>query len=663
MYEFYKCTWSVIGSTFTNILQIQLDGENILESGRHGATCLISKVNAVPDVTQLRPITLLQTDYRILSKCLAERLHIVIGEVVDPGQLGTGGRNMLTGVYNIISSIDFINKNNLPAFIASWDSMKAYDRASIVYLDKVTERMDFPEVFRGWLKMLHRKATTRLILPSGLSREIPVSFSFRQGDCIAGDLYCLQEEPLLRMLRKHLKGLQITNFKQKEEAYMDDIINISSDVTDLITFNKIFSQFEAQSGAMLSRDNKSKVMGLGQRTGKSDWPLEWIQTVSEMKILGFRICPKYSNTLKNTWEAVLGGFQRSLFAWESRALNSLQQKVDIAQIFALSKLWHTAQVLPLPHSYTKKIEMSLSAFIFRGRPERLKLSELENRKQMGGLGLTCVATKAECLLLRQSLRILAKPEKKCYHHLGYWLGHFLQESFPNLLEKGPVSPVLLPRFPIHQDMLVAIEEGLLRQEFDHKDLRFASTKVIYASRIRDIVPAPKVEVKYPFVDFHNLVYPRLNYRILESEPKDVLFTLVHKFFFTKERMFLQNRSHDPFCPLQECQGKVQDQEHLFTSCFLVVEAWIWLRTRLLSLLPTTVGSQGITNEDFLLLQFPKDTMDKECVWLVGNYCKIVCKTVIGKKRRLGADKLAGKIRARLQTLRSRAVVQPCLYNI
>ena len=91
----------------------------------------------------------------------------------------------------------------------------------VAYLDKVTKRMAFPVVFRGWLKMLHMGATTKL-LSSGLSREIPVSFSFPQGDCIAGDLYCLTQEPLLRMLRSKLQGLQVTNFHQKDADYMDD---------------------------------------------------------------------------------------------------------------------------------------------------------------------------------------------------------------------------------------------------------------------------------------------------------------------------------------------------------------------------------------------------------------------------------------------------------
>ena len=115
-YEFYKKTWPIIGASFTMVLQNQLDRARIMESSRHGATRLISKVEGVPDVTELRPITLLQVDYRLLSKCLAMRLHAVMPEVVDPRQLGTSvpghGGGILTGVYEILSSIVYVNQRS-----------------------------------------------------------------------------------------------------------------------------------------------------------------------------------------------------------------------------------------------------------------------------------------------------------------------------------------------------------------------------------------------------------------------------------------------------------------------------------------------------------------------------------------------------------------------
>ena len=83
----------------------------------------------------------------------------------------------------------------------------------------------------------------------------------------------------------------------------------------------------------------------------------------------------------------------------------------------------------------------------------------------------------------------------------------------------------------------------------------------------------------------------------------------------------------------------------------------------MQLLPNTIGAAGTSGEDFILLKYPKDTMDKEVLWLIGNYCDIVKKIVIVKRRRLGASQVAGMVRARLLNLAQRAVVQPLIFNI
>ena len=152
------------------------------------------------------------------------------------------------------------------------------------------------------------------------------------------------------------------------------------------------------------------------------------------------------------------------------------------------------------------------------------------------------------------------------------------------------------------------------------------------------------------------MYPRLGYNILEAEPRDILFCIVHNIQPTKERMFEQRRVQDAACPHQECLGRRQDLELLFFSCSLVSSAWVWLRTRILRYLTTTVGAGGTSSEEFLLLQFPKDLMDKEIVWLIGNYCDIVVKQVVGKKRKFTANNVAAIVKSRLQSPQARAVV-------
>jgi hypothetical protein len=175
-YKFFKKTCRVLGTTFTKILQVQLDRE------AYGV----------------------QQTWN------------------DPAHL-QGGH----------SSIYYINLYNLKAYLASWNATKVFDHASTIYLDKVTERMAFPQLCQPWMRMLHFNATTRLILPTGLIQEISVSFS-----CISGDLHCLTQEPMLRMMRKRLIGLTVSNFSQKEEAYMDNIQFLSISKGDQVIFKE-----------------------------------------------------------------------------------------------------------------------------------------------------------------------------------------------------------------------------------------------------------------------------------------------------------------------------------------------------------------------------------------------------------------------------------------
>ena len=128
-----------------------------------------------------------------------------------------------------------------------------------------------------------------------ISRMIPVTFSFRQGDPVSLDLYALQQEPFLRVLRNTLHGIPITNFNQLDEDYSDDTEFVSDDVEGLVRFDQVMTRFEATSGAILSRNSKSKVLGLGTWQGKEDWPQEvnWLKTENRLKFFGFTICTTY----------------------------------------------------------------------------------------------------------------------------------------------------------------------------------------------------------------------------------------------------------------------------------------------------------------------------------------------------------------------------------
>ena len=131
----------------------------------------------------------------------------------------------------------------------------------------------------------------------------------------------------------------------------------------------------------------------------------------------------------------------------------------MAKIFALSKLYYVAQVLPLPAKQRKHVESCLSKFIFRGRHERLKLGKIENSTEQGGLGLPNIAVKADSLLLEQMCRIKSLPAGHInFRFVGYWLGGALRDTgwgevFPQLAYIGHVSHTMPRDFPLNRYMV------------------------------------------------------------------------------------------------------------------------------------------------------------------------------------------------------------------
>ena len=218
--------------------------------------------------------------------------------------------------------------------------------------------------------MLHEGATTRFILKF-LTDPIKVLFSIRQGDPLSMLLYIIYIEPLLMMIKKMTKGLSVSFVQQRDEDFFDDVNFVGEKISDLIVIEEIFSNFEDISGSILSRSQKSRVMGLGTWRGRQDWPLGWLKVVSMIKIFGFQITPNYKQTLQLSWEACLTGFRKTILSWKARHLNTLVQRVEGLKVFATSKIWYKASALPLPVRFAKKFESLMGSFLWFARLERL----------------------------------------------------------------------------------------------------------------------------------------------------------------------------------------------------------------------------------------------------------------------------------------------------
>ena len=71
------------------------------------------------------------------------------------------------------------------------------------------------------------------------------------------------------------------------------------------------------------------------------------------------------------------------------------------------------------------------------------------------------------------------------------------------------------------------QDNMLATQGAKRILKTVTTKEIYISRMTDLLVPPKVENKFPQVNFKELVYPRLQSKVLESKQRDLLFSLTH----------------------------------------------------------------------------------------------------------------------------------------
>ena len=86
-YELYKATINFVGSPLIEAYNAMLAHGLLTASMRQGVIRLLPKVPGVPMASQLRPITLLCTDYKLLTKMFVARLLPLLPSVVLSSQL------------------------------------------------------------------------------------------------------------------------------------------------------------------------------------------------------------------------------------------------------------------------------------------------------------------------------------------------------------------------------------------------------------------------------------------------------------------------------------------------------------------------------------------------------------------------------------------------
>lgn len=224
--EFYKQYSEQILSRLHKVMAKALDGGVLLASVAEAIIVVIPKPGKNPELcTSYRPISLLNVDFKILTKVLASRVNDVILTLIHEDQTGfmpgKGTDINLRRLYTVLAASDHLTPSDL---VASIDAEKAFDSVEWVYLWEVLCRFGFGFNFISWVRALYSFPRARIRTGSTISPPFLLHRGMRQGCPLSLTLFALAIEPMAILLRSSeaLDGIPIGPVQVRISLYTDD---------------------------------------------------------------------------------------------------------------------------------------------------------------------------------------------------------------------------------------------------------------------------------------------------------------------------------------------------------------------------------------------------------------------------------------------------------
>jgi hypothetical protein len=190
--------------------------------GLDGVVVSLYKAGERADISNYRPITLLNTDYRVLAKVLASRLQRVVGTVISPEQTAfLEGRRIGENIYFLRALAEALPSQS-EAVVACLDFRKAYDTVDRAFLLRLMGAMGVPDEFLALVEMLLAGTRARACVNGYVSRPALYEAGVRQGCPLAPLLYLFVGQALLCHVKASFPGVRLGEQLFSAVQYADD---------------------------------------------------------------------------------------------------------------------------------------------------------------------------------------------------------------------------------------------------------------------------------------------------------------------------------------------------------------------------------------------------------------------------------------------------------
>ena len=225
---FYKIFAASLKDLLTDVLNESRTEGALPASCLEGLISVLYKKKDREDPRNYRPITLLNNDYKILMRILAQRMNTAVLQFVSSCQSGFVPGAFIAENLQLLKLIQaYIDEEDEEAIFVFLDMEKAFDRCSWEFMIEALTAIGFDEDFVAYIKLCysHETPPTRKFNINGhLGPSFPLASGVAQGCPISALLFLIITEPLSRLIEsdQRIKGVNINGRTHKLSQYADD---------------------------------------------------------------------------------------------------------------------------------------------------------------------------------------------------------------------------------------------------------------------------------------------------------------------------------------------------------------------------------------------------------------------------------------------------------
>lgn len=229
--RFYNTAWPIIKVDVMNAFNTfwELDTRSFILIN-DAYMILLRKTDQPVEIRDYRPISLIHSFGKLVTKCLAKRLGTVLDNLVRQNQTAfIKGRCILDNFHSVRLSCKAIHAKRTPCVLLKIDIAKAFDSIAWTFLLEVLAHMGFGQRWRDWISCILSTASTKIILNGRPGRRIcHACRGVRQGDPLSPMLFVLIMEVLNHLFgwlddQGFLTPLRITGLPSRISLYADHV--------------------------------------------------------------------------------------------------------------------------------------------------------------------------------------------------------------------------------------------------------------------------------------------------------------------------------------------------------------------------------------------------------------------------------------------------------